>query len=152
MSRARGGPGRRSTQRTVGERRCSPRVLLLGGILVAMLGGFAAVACSRQDASQPLAEVNDIDVGPPGQHRTGNLDYDQSPPAGGPHNPTLQNCGFYDEPIRVEHAVHSLKEHGAVWITYQPDLAQKEIGKLRDLAQNNSSVLASLYPDQDSPW
>jgi hypothetical protein len=126
------------------------RGVLLGGILVAVLVVFVAVACSREDASQPLAEVKDIDVGPPGQHRTGNLDYDQSPPAGGPHNPTLQNCGFYDEPVRDEHAVHSL-EHGAVWITYQPDLAQKEIGKIQDLAQNNSLVLASPYPDQDSP-
>jgi uncharacterized protein DUF3105 len=125
-------------------------VLLLGGILVAVLVGFVAVACSREDASQPLAEVKDIDVGPSGQHRTGNLDYDQSPPAGGPHNPTLQNCGFYDEPVRDEHAVHSL-EHGAVWITYQPDLAQRELGKIRDLAQNKSLVLASPYPDQDSP-
>jgi hypothetical protein len=126
------------------------RVLLLGGILVAVLVGFVALACSREDASNPLAEVKDIKVGPPLQHRPGNLDYDQSPPAGGPHNPIWQNCGFYDEPVRDENAVHSL-EHGAVWITYQPDLPQKQIGKLRDLAQNNSLVLASPYPDLDSP-
>jgi hypothetical protein len=70
------------------------RVLLLGGILVAVLVGFVALACSREDASNPLAEVKDIKVGPPLQHRPGNLDYDQSPPAGGPHNPIWQNCGF----------------------------------------------------------
>jgi hypothetical protein len=46
--------------------------------------------------------------------------------------------------------VHSL-EHGAVWITYQPGLPQKQIGKLRDLAQNNSLVLATPYPELDSP-
>jgi hypothetical protein len=126
------------------------RVLLLGGILVAVLVGFVALACSREDASDPLAEVKDIEVGPPGQHRLGNLDYDQSPPAGGPHNPIWQTCGFYDKPVRDENAVHSL-EHGAVWITHQPDLPQKQIGKLRDLAQNNSLVLVSPYPDLDAP-
>ena len=126
------------------------RVLLLGGILVGVLVGFFALACSREDASDPLAEVKDIKVGPPLQHRSGNLDYDQSPPAGGPHNPIWQNCGFYDEPVRDENAVHSL-EHGAVWITYQSGLPQKQIGKLRDLAQNNSLVLATPYPELDSP-
>ena len=125
-------------------------VLLLGGTLIAVLVGFVAAACSREDASKPLADVKDIDVGPPNQHRIGDLDYDQSPPAGGPHNPIWQNCGFYDERVRDENAVHSL-EHGAVWITYQPDLPQKEIERLRDLAQNNSLVLASPYPDQNSP-
>jgi hypothetical protein len=113
------------------------RVLLFGGILVDA-GGLRRAG--------PLAEGKDIKVGPPLQHRPGNLVYDQSPPAGGQHNPIWQNCGFCDEPVRDENAVHSL-EHGAVWITYQPDLPQKQIGKLRDLAQNNTLVLASPYPD-----
>jgi hypothetical protein len=47
------------------------------------------------------------------------VDYPQSPPVGGPHNPIWQNCGFYSKPVRDEYAVHSM-EHGAVWITYSP--------------------------------
>ena len=47
------------------------------------------------------------------------VDYPQTPPVGGPHNPIWQNCGFYSKPVRNEHAVHSM-EHGAVWITYSP--------------------------------
>ena len=129
-------------------------VLLLGGILVAVLLSFVAWAYTRQAASGPPAGViKHIDVGPPGMHITGNVDYDQSlgtPPAGGPHNPVWQNCGFYTEPIRDENAVHSL-EHEAVWITYQPDLPQEELERLRDLAQSNSYVLVSPYPDQGSP-
>jgi hypothetical protein len=119
--------------------------LFLGGILVAVLMGFVAAVYSREDASGPLAEVKDIDVGPTGLHDVRNIDYAQTPPAGGPHNPVWQNCGFYDEPVRDENAVHSL-EHGAVWITYQPDLPQEQIGKLRDLAQSNRFVLISPYP------
>jgi len=46
--------------------------------------------------------------------------------------------------------VHSI-EHGAVWITYQPDLNQDEVERMRDLAQNESYVLVSPYPGLDSP-
>lgn len=47
------------------------------------------------------------------------VDYEMSPPAGGPHNPAWLNCGIYELPVQAENAVHSL-EHGAVWITYDP--------------------------------
>ena len=63
-------------------------------------------------------------------------------PAGGPHSPIWANCGFYDTPIAAENAVHSL-EHGAVWITYRPDLAASEIAALRDLVSGRRKVLAS---------
>ena len=102
------------------------------------------VACSEQP------DVKTYDVGPGGRHTEGEVDYAQSPPVGGEHNPVWQNCGFYKEPVTDELAVHSL-EHGAVWITYQPDLPQDEVEMLRDLAQSNSYVLVSPYPDQDSP-
>jgi hypothetical protein len=78
------------------------------------------------------------------------VDYAQTPPAGGAHNDVWQNCGFYDEPITDEVAVHSL-EHGAVWITYTPDVPQDEIERLRDLSEGNDFVLVSPYPDQGSP-
>ncbi|HZY44457.1 MAG TPA: DUF3105 domain-containing protein, partial [Anaerolineae bacterium] len=48
--------------------------------------------------------------------------YQEVPPVGGTHDPAWLNCGIYDQPVRTENAVHSM-EHGAVWITYQPDLA-----------------------------
>ncbi len=49
-----------------------------------------------------------------------------------------------------ENAVHTL-EHGAVWVTYSPDLPQEEVSELQDLANSRDCVLVSPYPDLDSP-
>src|ERR687891_454587 len=67
-------------------------------------------------------------------HTEETVPYSQIPPVGGPHDPVWQNCGFYDMPVRDENAVHSL-EHGAVWITYSPDLPQDQVDELRDIAE-----------------
>jgi putative peptide zinc metalloprotease protein len=78
------------------------------------------------------------------------VSYPQDPPVGGDHAPIWQNCGFYDIPVRNENAVHSL-EHGAVWITYRPDLPEEQIDALRNLAHRQSYVLVSPYPDLPAP-
>jgi putative peptide zinc metalloprotease protein len=78
------------------------------------------------------------------------VSYPQSPPVGGNHSPIWQNCGYYDAPIANENGVHSL-EHGAVWITYRPDLPQVQIDSLRRLARGRSYILVSPYPDLPTP-
>jgi hypothetical protein len=127
--------------------------IVIGLIAAVFVAGFAALVIvdARQKAgSSPPGEVQTYDVGPAGRHTEGDVDYAQSPPVGGEHNPIWQNCGFYTEPVHDETAVHSL-EHGAVWITYTPDLPQDEIERLRDLAQSRTYILVSPYPDQDHP-
>jgi transcriptional regulator with XRE-family HTH domain len=83
-------------------------------------------------------------------HIKGDLDYSQSPPVGGNHNPIWQNCGFYAESVRDENAVHSM-EHGAVWIAYSPDLPRDGVERLRDLAHGELYVLVSPYEGLPSP-
>lgn len=77
------------------------------------------------------------------------VDYPREPPTNGDHAPIWQNCGFYDEPVRNENAVHSL-DHGAVWITYRPDLPPEQIEELRPYGEERY-VLISAYPDQPAP-
>jgi hypothetical protein len=79
-------------------------------------------------------------------HTESRVSYDQTPPVGGPHNPTWLNCGVYDEEQQNENAVHAL-EHGAVWITYDPGFTtDDEIEALRDLARERGSyMLVSPY-------
>jgi hypothetical protein len=84
------------------------------------------------------------------EHSDGTVDYAESPPVGGLHDVVWQNCGYYDAPVRSENAVHSL-EHGAVWITYRPDLPADQIEQLRQLAELDDYLLVSSYEDQESP-
>ena len=127
--------------------------LIVGALIVLFVAGFIALAvvdARQQSASGASGDVKTYDVGPPGQHTSGDVDYEQNPPAGGEHNPVWQNCGYYDSPVRDETAVHS-QEHGAVWVTYSPDLPQDQVTKLRDIAESQSYVLVSPYPDLESP-
>jgi len=84
------------------------------------------------------------------QHDTNPVQYTEVPPVGGVHDPVPQNCGYYDQPVRSENAVHSL-EHGAVWITYQPELPQEQIDKLRAIADDESEILVSPFPGLPAP-
>ncbi len=141
---------RRSDTSGGGSRRT---YIIVGVVAAVFVVGFAALVIldTRQNAaSTPPGEVQTYDVGTAGQHTQSTVDYAQTPPAGGEHNPVWQNCGYYDAPIANENAVHSL-EHGAVWITYSPDLPQDEVERLRDLAQNQTYILVSPYEGLPSP-
>jgi hypothetical protein len=83
-------------------------------------------------------------------HVNGTVNYPQSPPVGGDHNPIWQNCGIYDKPIANENGVHSL-EHGAVWITYQPDLPSSAVEQLRNDVRGKAYTLLSPYTGLSSP-
>jgi hypothetical protein len=86
------------------------------------------------------------------QHQWGPIDYKYKPPFGGPHNENWQRClgDVYTAPIASEHAVHSL-EHGAVWITYRPDLAKDQVEALAKKVRGNDHMLMSPYEGLDSP-
>jgi hypothetical protein len=75
--------------------------------------------------------------------------YPQTPPVGGDHFPVWQTCSFYGQPIYNETGVHSM-EHGAVWITFQPDLPADQVAILKNLAKQDY-MLVSPYPGLPSP-
>jgi len=83
-------------------------------------------------------------------HVDGAVDYEQTPPAGGPHNQYWLNCGVYDEPQQNEHAVHSL-EHGAVWVTYDPEQVDADDIATLEGYLPTSYALLSPYPGMDTP-
>lgn len=137
--------------RQVAPRRNYRRWFIIGGGLVAILavvGIVLALQNGGSTANVPLTDV--VEFGTLSQeHVDTAVTYPQIPPVGGPHNARWQNCGIYNEPIQNEYAVHSL-EHGAVWITYQPNLSATEIEQLRGVARGQPFVLLTPYPDLPS--
>lgn len=78
--------------------------------------------------------------------------YDTSPPYGGPHDQYWATCTgtVYSSPIRVENAVHSL-EHGAVWITYDPERIGSDIETLTDKVDGQPYTMLSPFPGSSAP-
>ena len=106
-------------------------------------------AAIQAAAAQPIEGIIELD-GLTATHVTTEVEYEQNPPAGGDHDPTWQNCGFYTEPVVEENGVHSL-EHGAVWLTYSPDLPAAEVDQLDALTRTNPYLLVSPVEDLPAP-
>jgi len=83
-------------------------------------------------------------------HVEEDIAYGELPPVGGTHRNVWQNCGIYEEVVEPAYAVHSM-EHGAIWITYQPDLAEDAVAQLQDIVRNESFIILSPYPGLRSP-
>ncbi|MET8825685.1 DUF3105 domain-containing protein [Streptomyces sp. NPDC004610] len=85
-------------------------------------------------------------------HVENEVDYPMTPPVGGDHNAVWQNCNsdVYTEAIANENAVHSL-EHGAVWITYNADVADADVESLTETVQSTPYTMISPYEGTESP-
>ena len=140
------------------ERRRTVLVAAVVVVLVLVLGGVTAAVLVRQQArssklaaavSAPISGVKEY----PNQvrnHVTRAVTYAQTPPVGGDHSETLTNCGVYTAPVKNEQAVHSL-EHGAVWVTYAPDLPGDQVALLAGVVGKYSYGLLSPFPGLGSP-
>ncbi|MEO6827595.1 MAG: DUF3105 domain-containing protein [Microbacteriaceae bacterium] len=76
-------------------------------------------------------------------HLAGPVTYAITPPVGGPHNAIWMNAGVYTKPVPTERAVHNL-EHGAIWITYNPNLGATQLRELTDFVTKQT-----LIPEQE---
>jgi hypothetical protein len=85
-------------------------------------------------------------------HVQGTIKYDSAPPVGGNHSQYWADCTgtVYANAIASENAVHML-EHGAVWITYRPGLAESEVAKLATFVEGKDRMAMSPYPNLKSP-
>jgi hypothetical protein len=147
----------RRLRQTDAMRRVLPH--LAGVVAVGLL--LSITACSGSDSEgdpaagptvAPAAEpvgtktFDDLDA----NHVDTPVDYPQTPPVGGNHAPAWQTCAFYDAVIPSERGVHSM-EHGAVWITFSPNLAAAEVEVLKALQDAGKEVLVSKFEGLPSP-
>lgn len=145
-------------QQRAGERKRN--ALIFGGIGAVILAVIIAVTlvivnqvqvnrereAAASQAIEGVQEYPDVTF----DHVDGPVEYEQTPPVGGDHSAIWTNCGIYTESIPNENSVHSM-EHGAVWITYNPDIDQAEIDMLTELVGNRSYVLLSPYSGLETP-
>ena len=123
-------------------------LLLALTLVLAACGGDDDDGGGGDDAAGPQGTESYDDLSR--DHTSEPVDYPQSPPVGGDHDPAWQNCGVYIDPVRNENAVHSL-EHGAVWISYAEDLPEADVATLQGLAEGQSHSLMAPYPGLTSP-
>jgi len=107
-------------------------------------GEIAALATAI-DSIDGLEVFEDL-----GREHVDDPSYDVRPPAGGDHLDQWESCGFFREEVADGNAVHSL-EHGAVWVAYRPDLESSSIEQLQSLANVETHLLVSPYPDLATP-
>jgi hypothetical protein len=122
-------------------------------IIVGAVAGVAVLAWLFFLALRPAEAVAGVIQYPrPSRDHQNNLDipFGELPPVGGAHDPAWQNCGIYDAPLNTANAIHSL-EHGAIWITYQPDLPAETVAAIEEAVRGQNYVLVSPYPEQRSP-
>jgi hypothetical protein len=145
---------KRAAQRAAFERNKWRRSLIRRGIGIIAVLIVAAILYDNYMRRQRLRDVRTANY-TAGLHSAGPISYIENPPMGGAHNVVWQNCGIYEMPIHNEHAVHSM-EHGAVWITYRPDLPRDQIDTLRALASDDYMLLSPYpglpYPVVASAW
>jgi hypothetical protein len=157
---SRGGRTRPPTQVVAAAQR-RPWGLIIGAIAVVV---FAAAVLTyafiqvnkanegRIDSVDDIAGISTHDYAAGQDHVSTPVEYEQSPPVGGPHDGEWADCTgtVYDLDIRHENAVHSL-EHGAVWITYNPDqVTGADVDTLAALVDGEYGRMLSPYAGLDS--
>jgi hypothetical protein len=139
-------------QREAEKRRQRRRsIYIWGGVglaVIALGGGITALIASQKSAGSIAGVVSYSNLSR--NHVTTKVKYPQTPPVGGNHNPVWLNCGIYNKPVANENAVHDM-EHGAVWITYQPNLPAAQLATLKKTVGSQTYLDLSPYPGLPTP-
>ena len=127
-------------------------VALVSVLVYAVLNTGSAAPDRLGSADEAVPGLEAAQTAPDQAHEPGPLEYDRSPSWGGAHNAVWTTCTgqVYSEQVPEEYATHSM-EHGAVWITYQPDLPAEQVQALEKLVEGVDYRLMSPFPGQDDP-
>jgi hypothetical protein len=146
------------SRRQLEQRKNPAQLWLIGGGLVLVLLVAGLYYLGYQGQAIANSGIEDLVIFPDlgRTHVEGDIEYEQLIPAGGTHNLQWLNCGIYEEPVRVENAIHSM-EHGAVWLAYQPELPEEQVEYLRNVVRQERSdrgeslILLAPQPDLAVP-
>ncbi len=136
------------------EKRNRRLAIILGSVAaVAVVGLVVTVVVTAKPPVDPadvtiegLETFDDLTQ----NHVTEPVAYEQTPPVGGDHAAVWLNCGVYTEPVPEMNAVHDL-EHGAVWVTYNPDEVTGADLETLQGAVPDTFITMSPWPDLQAP-
>ncbi len=109
--------------------------------VIAIIAGIVGYTVVKDVSGRPTLSAVKSYTYQGGAHVAGKVTYKETPPVGGEHNQVWLNCGVYDKAVPNENAVHAL-EHGAVWVTYRPDLPAAQVQKLKDEMPSTYAILS----------
>jgi hypothetical protein len=160
---AAGGRGRTRPPTQVVTQSRRPWGLIAAALAVVLFAvaaiGYAVFKANESEADEitdpdQIAGIQTYDYEAGQSHVTDPVEYSESPPVGGEHAPPPDwaDCTgtVYDVDIRHENAVHSL-EHGAVWITYNPDEIDASGIETLEALVDRSGRMLSPYEGLDAP-
>ena len=125
-------------------------------VLLGIIFSIVFISCSSEKnesieiSTEEMLEEVEYLVITSREHTDENVDYPTTPPAGGDHLGIWHTCGIYKVELLDEAADHAL-EHGAVCVTYKPEIEKEEIIKLTTMLSGKPKILLSPHSEQMSP-
>ena len=119
------------------------------GILLVLAGGVYWLGRSGGQDIETIATEGESVPSEGTGHVSGEVTYATNPPTSGAHHATAAECRVYspDDTPADEAIVHSL-EHGAIWLSYQPDAPEEVVAALEELG-DLPKVLVSARSEND---
>jgi len=141
---------RTASQQSVRRTRKAKKLLVWGGVLLGI--AFALFFGARfftpvelgTDHSQAVLFEGASHV-PDGTR----VSYQSNPPTSGNHWSVPLRDGTYDTEKPDEAVVHSL-EHGRVWVSYRPDIAQEAISQIKQAVGSTPQVILTPRQENDT--
>lgn len=115
------------------------------------------LACKPEPVATPCAEpctacggecTADSYTPTSADHTTADVSYDQSPPAGGNHDPCWAEWGVHTEEVRPENWLHNA-EHGGVVVLYRTGSPESDVAALTAWVQAQPPGRALITPYSD---
>ena len=108
------------------------KIRTLPAVSAVVILGFTGAVIAAKANKPPEPPRPGVEQSDHGREHVSSKEYggDQPPTSGSHANPVA--WGVYDTEVRDDQAVHNM-EHGGIYVSYQPDLPQDQIEKLKGL-------------------
>lgn len=125
------------------------RIVLIGLLTAVVWFVFLRNTTPSEIGGHPIENVGSLGIG---EHVSGTVSYDHTPPVSGEHAPSPASCGVQAQQIPNENFVHTM-EHGVVGVLYDPaQVEEEEIRAIEALVSDfESHTVSAPYAGMETP-